>query len=367
MNYIKTYNSFKDESLNEGLGSVVKSAGGALKNFISGIMQPFKNLSKDFKNGLKVEDVKNKISAAVDVVLKDATQSVNNAKDESEITQIKDAFIKQLDAKTAEFDNSIKTIKESRINEGTIQDTYINARVLIDMIKDSFQKRSQEYDKKFAAAKDLATKKQVIIGEFNAAVTEFKKQIQDVNVIRQASDKYKQDNNLKVIQQTIKGTIQLDWNNIQVGVIPIQSGLENKSITEETAKKYPGYYVVVTSTSKKIFPKDIVRIAGTAKKGSTIKMTNLVRNGKPFDQMGEYETGSLSKISNDGKEVNQFEFQGGDSTTTTDTDPVKTVQDKLGEIKGDTEKMKKVSEILPFVLNKLGDNVKMDQLKKLLA
>ena len=93
MKYIKTYESFKvnkkeDELNEEFLGDVLKAAKGALKNFIGGILAPFKSLKDDFKKGLKFEEIKTKMNGALDTMLKSATSNINNAKDEDEIVQM---------------------------------------------------------------------------------------------------------------------------------------------------------------------------------------------------------------------------------------------------------------------------------------
>jgi hypothetical protein len=53
MKYVKTYESFKSrnkESVNEEfIGDIFKAAKGALKNFLGGLMAPFKSLKDDFK------------------------------------------------------------------------------------------------------------------------------------------------------------------------------------------------------------------------------------------------------------------------------------------------------------------------------
>ena len=198
MQYLKNYNSFKKEnSVNEELlGSLLKAASGALKNFITGISAPFKNLSADFKKGMKLEEAKKKMTATVEQVLKSAVDNINKAKDENEINQIKDGFSKSLDEKIAEFDKEIKTIKESAIFEGAVQDAMIGGRVLFGIFKDQMAALKMDFDKKFAAAKDLAAKKQVAIQELKTAVEGFKKKIADENLVKQATDKYKQENKI---------------------------------------------------------------------------------------------------------------------------------------------------------------------------
>jgi len=67
MKRIKNYKTFIESqdniTHNEGwIGDALKSASGTFKNFLTNIGAPFKNLVNDFKKGMKIEDVKNKIS-----------------------------------------------------------------------------------------------------------------------------------------------------------------------------------------------------------------------------------------------------------------------------------------------------------------
>lgn len=203
MQYLHKYDSFKNsqksEEVNEELlGSLFKAATGAFKNFITGISAPFKNLANDFKKGMKLEEAKKKMTTAIETMLKSATDNINKAKDENEINQMKDAFMKALDEKMAEFDKEIKTIKESNlINEGAVQDTMIGGRVLFGMLKDELAKIKTTFDQKFAAAKDLAGKKNAAIAGLKTAVDNFKKKIADENLLKQATDKYKTDNKIQ--------------------------------------------------------------------------------------------------------------------------------------------------------------------------
>lgn len=202
MKYIKMYEDFKSEPesepIQEGIFDMIKSATGAFKNFLGGISAPFKNLANDFKKGMKLSEVRNKISAALDQSLKSATDNINKAKDENEINQMKDAFRKEVDELMAGFDKGIKEIKESRlINEGAAKDALIGGRVMFGMLKDTMAKLKKDFDVKYAQAKDLASKKTVAIDEIKAVVTDFKKKIQDETQLKQATEKYKEENKIE--------------------------------------------------------------------------------------------------------------------------------------------------------------------------
>ena len=116
-------------------------------------------------------------------MLKNATANINKAKDEGEMNQMVDAFTKELEEKMAEFDKEIKTVKESKIYEGAVQDALIGGRVLFGMLKDEYARVKVEFDKKVAAAKDLNAKKQARIAELKSVVDGFKKKIADEKLV----------------------------------------------------------------------------------------------------------------------------------------------------------------------------------------
>ena len=198
MKYLKNYENYQTPVNEEFIGKMLAAATGAFKNFLTNISAPFKSLKDDFKKGMKMEDAKKKMTTTVDTILKSATDNINKAEDENAINQIKDAFRKELDDKIAEFDKEIKTIKESKlITEGVIKDTMVGARVMMGMLKDTALKFKADFDKKFAAAKDLAAKKAVAADELKQIATEFKKQIADANAFKKAEDKYVADNKIE--------------------------------------------------------------------------------------------------------------------------------------------------------------------------
>ena len=198
MKHLKNYQGFENQVNEEFIGKMLASATGAFKNFLTNITAPFKSLKDDFKKGMKLEDAKKKMTTTVDTILKSATDNINKAEDENAINQIKDAFRKEIDDKIKEFDTEIKTIKESNlINEGVIKDTMVGARVMMGMLRDTALKFKVDFDKKFAAAKDLAAKKAVAADELKQVAAEFKKQIADANAFKKAEDKYVADNKVE--------------------------------------------------------------------------------------------------------------------------------------------------------------------------
>ena len=166
MKRIKNYEDFKNDSVNEEfLGSLLAAAKGAFKNFLTGISAPFKSLKDDFKKGLKREELKKKISTMLDTLLKTTTDSINKAEDESALSQISLQFTKEFDEKCVEIDKEIQAVKESKGNlilEGAIKDSMIAGRVMLGVIKQKAAAIKMDFDKKLAAAKDLAGKKVVV-------------------------------------------------------------------------------------------------------------------------------------------------------------------------------------------------------------
>ena len=213
MKHIRKYESFKQnqtEPLNEELiGELIKAAKGALKNFLTGIAAPFKSLKDDFKKGYKIEQTKTKFVQTLDILLKTATDQIQKAKDENEINSMFDGFIKQIAEKEVEFEKESKSIKESVINEGVgdtpepgemsgnkVQNSMIAGKVMFGIVRDEYQKLKMEFDKRYAAAKDLASKKQVVIQNLKKLIDESKKRISDTKNITQGVDKFKQENKI---------------------------------------------------------------------------------------------------------------------------------------------------------------------------
>ena len=360
MKYVKTYESFKvnkkEEELNEEfLGDIFKAAKGALKNFLGGLMTPFKSLKDDFKKGLKFEQVKTKFVGAIDSILKVSTDNINKAKDEGEINQMIDAFRKQIDEKMAEFDKEIKTVKESKIFEGAVQDSLIGGRVLFGMLKDEMTRLKGDFDKKFAAAKDLNAKKQARIAEIKAIVDGFKKKINDEKLVKAATDKYKTDNK---IEGGGNKTVILDWGDVEVEIkLPVETG---------------GRYEIIKSGSKKLVLPDnrtlYCDISGEAKKGEKVefkKITVSSEADKPFqiDGKDSYTTGNLERIAFDGKEVDSYKFNSTESSSETPDD---VVAKELTPLKN-TDKMKKVAEVLPKIIAKIDDEPTMKKVTDALA
>jgi hypothetical protein len=360
MKYVKTYESFKinkkEEELNEEfLGDVFKAAKGALKNFLGGLLAPFKSLKDDFKKGLKFEEIKTKMNGALDTMLKNATANINKAKDEGEINQMIDAFMKEIDEKMAEFDKEIKAVKESKIYEGKVQDALIGGRVLFGMLKDEYNKVKADFDKKFAAAKDLNGKKQMAVARIKAVVDGFKKKVNDEKLVKAATDKYKTDNK---IEGGGNKTVILDWGDVEVEIkLPVETG---------------GRYEIIKSGSKKLVLPDnrtlYCDISGEAKKGEKVefkKITVSSEGNKPFqiDGKDSYTTGNLERIVLDGKEVDSYKFNSTESSSET---PDAVVDKELTPLKN-TDKMKKVAEVLPKIIAKIDDEETMKKVTDALA
>ena len=226
MRYVKKYESFnQEESTNEEfLGALYNAAKGALKNFLGNISAPFKTLKDDFKKGMEKEQVKKTMITKMDALLKAATDGINKAEDEEALTNMRLDFGKQIDDQIAEFDKEVKTVKESNsINEGKIQDALIGARVAFGMIKKKAGEIKADFDKKYAAALDLAAKKAVAISEIKTIIDDFKKTIMNNEIFKKAEAEYRAANQIaatpatdyKVGDQLIylrKGQLKTAWD-----------------------------------------------------------------------------------------------------------------------------------------------------------
>ena len=201
MKRINDYQKFRDEQINEEfLGALLSAAKGAFKNFLTGIAAPFKSIKDDFKKGLKREELKAKVTNMLNTLLKTTTDSINKAEDETALTTIKDQFTKEFDEKCIEIDKEIQTVKESNntlILEGAIKDGMIAGRVMLGMIKQKAAEIKMEFDKKVAAAKDLAGKKAFRVAEVKAIVDDFKKKVTDDKYLDEQIAKYKTDNKIE--------------------------------------------------------------------------------------------------------------------------------------------------------------------------
>jgi hypothetical protein len=205
MRYVKKYESFKQEdSTNEEfLGALYNAAKGALKNFLGNISAPFKTLKDDFKKGMEKEQVKKTMITKMDALLKGATDGINKAEDEEALTNMRLDFGKQIDDQIAEFDKEVKIVKESNsINEGKIQDALIGARVAFGMVKKKAAEIKADFDKKYAAAVDLAAKKAVAISEIKTIIDDFKKTIMNNEIFKKAEEEYRAANQIPAAPAT---------------------------------------------------------------------------------------------------------------------------------------------------------------------
>ena len=333
MKYVKTYESFKvnkkEEELNEEfLGDVFKAAKGALKNFLGGLLAPFKSLKDDFKKGLKFEEIKTKMSGALDTMLKNATANINKAKDEGEINQMIDAFMKEIDEKMVEFDKEIKSVKESKIYEGKVQDALIGGRVLFGMLKDEYNKVKADFDKKYAAAKDLNGKKQMAVARIKAVVEGFKKKVNDEKLVKAATDKYKTDNKIEAAPAGENPDLLKSY------------GVEKK---EDLVGKEVRYKTKAYDANKK--PEEQPENIGK------LKVLKVTPDGLFFDGEKEDFEKKMADV-----------LPGAEQTETPDA----VVAKELTPLKG-SDKMKKVAEVLPKIIAKIDDDDTMKKVSDALA
>lgn len=299
MKYIKNYQDFKNDSVNEEfLGSLWNMAKGAFKSFLGGLSNAFKSLKDDFKKELPREELKKKITGILDNLLKSSTDSINKAEDESALNQIMDQFRKEFDEKCIEIDKEIKTVKESKLNE-SLQDSMIAGRVLLGMIRNKAAEVKMEFDKKFAAAKDLAGKKASRISEIKMIVDDFKKKVTNDQYIDELIKKYKEENKIITV---LKNNLILNWGDVEIEL----------KVPEKGETKYG---IIKSNSMKLVIPKGktlLCDITGEAKKGDRVKLENITaEDGKTEFKIGAddfYETGELVKIVLNGKEVDSYKF-----------------------------------------------------------
>jgi len=296
MKYIKNYQDFKNNSVNEEfLRPLWDRAKGAFKSFLGGLSNAFKSLIDDFKKELPREELKKKITGILDNLLKSSTDSINKSEDESALNQIMDQFRKEFDEKCIEIDKEIKTAKESKL-----QDSMIAGRVLLGMVRNKAAEVKMEFDKKFASAKDLAGKKASRISEIKMIVDDFKKKItNDKYIIDELIKKYKDENKIITV---LKNNLILNWGDVEIEL----------KVPEKGETKYG---IIKSNSMKLVIPKGktlLCDITGEAKKGDRVKLENITaEDGKTEFKIGAddfYETGGLVKIVLNGKEVDSYKF-----------------------------------------------------------
>jgi hypothetical protein len=349
--YFKSFEDYNQEdSTNEGIMDFLKAASGAVKNFVNGISAPFKNFKADFQKGLDAAQAKTQMIKKLDDSLAQAIKNINSVKEQSEIGTLVDSFQKVIDNMILDFDKSIATVKESnQINEGKIQDTLIGGRIFLGLVKDEITKFSEEFKKKFAAAKNLADAKNLGIESLKKMVTEAKKKISDQNIVDQAVAKYKEEKKIETKPAEDTSGVVLNWGDVEVTVKP--------------SKEKPGFYQVVATNSKILNFKEgdilLGKLPPVVNVGKKVLITELERNGTP-EQNGKYQSGVIQKIVDNGKDVTKF------TTGVKEEDPTKKAQEELGKIKTDDAKMSKVVKFTKFIQDDKNKD-KIDEIEKIIG
>ena len=294
------------------------------------IAAPFKTLKDDFKKGMDREKVKQTMIAKMDALLKGATDGINKAEDEEALTNMRLDFVKQIDDQIAEFDKEVKIVKESNsINEGKIQDALIGASVAFGMMKKKAGEIKAEFDKKFAAAADLAAKKAVAISEIKTIVDDFKKTIMNNEIFKKAEEEYRKANQIAASTAT-------DYK-IGEELIYLRKG------QQKTA------WDALTDEQKKVPTTDEV-----AKKIVNVKKVDKIEGDK-FTFTGK-----------DGKQIvkTSAEIVGKIEVPVVEGEEEKKLQTDLGELKKVPEQMKRVAKFVDFIKTKAD---KLPEVDKLLA
>ena len=330
MRHIKKYESFKEEEKTneEFLGALYNAAKGALKNFLGNIAAPFKTLKDDFKKGMEKEQVKQTMIAKMDALLKGATDGINKAEDEEALTNMRLDFGKQIDDQIAEFDKEVKIVKESNsINEGKIQDALISASVAFGMMKKKAGEIKADFDKKYAAAADLAAKKAVAISEIKTIVDDFKKTITNNEIFKKAEEEYRKANQIAASTAT-------DYK-IGEELIYLRKG------QQKTA------WDALTDEQKKVPTTDEV-----AKKIVNVKKVDKIEGDK-FTFTGK-----------DGKQIvkTSAEIVGKIEVPVVEGEEEKKLQTDLGELKKDPEQIKRVAKFVDFIKTKADKLPEVDKL-----
>lgn len=321
MRYIKTNEEF--------LTDLYKLAKGSLKNFLGNIAAPFKTLKDDFKKGMDREKVKQTMITKMDTLLKGATDGINKAEDEEALTNMRLDFNKQIDDQIAEFDKEVKIVKESNsINEGKIQDALISASVAFGMMKKKAGEIKADFDKKYAAAADLAAKKAVAISEIKTIVDDFKKTITNNEIFKKAEEEYRKANQIaastatdyKIGEELIylrKGQQKTAWDTLT-------DEQKKAPTTDETAKNIVNV--------KKVDKIEGDKFTFTGKDGKQIVKTTAEIVGK-------------TEVPVEEGEVDEEKLKAD-----------------LGALKTDKEQMKRVAKFVDFIKTKADKLPEVDKL-----
>lgn len=104
-----------------------------------------------------------------------------------------------------------------------------------------------------------------------------------------------------------EGILVLSWGDVEIEIeLPKEGGTTRYKIIKSNSKK------LITSKEKSVF----CDISGEVKKGSKVKLEKLsIMDGGDLKIDGQdfYETGDISKIKLDGKEVDSYKFGEGDA------------------------------------------------------
>jgi len=329
MRYVKKYENFQqeDKTNEELLGALYNAAKGALKSFLGNIAAPFKTLKDDFKKGMDREKVKKTMIEKMDALLKGATDGINKAEDEEALTNMRLDFGKQIDDQIAEFDKEVKIVKESNsINEGKIQDALISASVAFGMMKKKAGEIKADFDKKYAAAADLAAKKAVAISEIKTIVDDFKKTITNNEIFKKAEEEYRKANQIAASTAT----------DYKVG----EELIYLRKDQQKTA------WDALTDEQKKAPTTDEV-----AKKIVNVKKVDKIEGDK-FTFTGK-----------DGKQIVKTTAEiVGKTEVPVEGEDEKKLQADLGELKKVPEQMKRVAKFVDFIKTKADKLPEVDKL-----
>jgi hypothetical protein len=152
-----------------------------------------------------------------------------------------------------------------------------------------------------------------------------------------------------------EGTLVLTWGDVEIEIeLPKEGGTTRYKIIKSNSQK------LIASKEKSVF----CDISGEVKKGGKVKLEKLsIETGDPLKIDGQdfYETGDIEKITLDGKEVDNYKFEGEEADVEVD------LQKKLGDIKAkNPEGLKKIASYASFIADEKNKD-KIDEIEKIIG
>jgi hypothetical protein len=201
MKYIKKYDKFKDSSVNEEfVGAMLKALGGLIK-------KAFQNLRDSWKKWNTEDEAKKGISAQLDIIAKNCTDSINKAESKAAIEEAKTAFNNEINALAQQLLKDLQTIKEEA-GEGK-KDILLAVAASISKLSNLINAAKTGNIAKqiatFQTQKDLANDEKKLIAKqkpleiqiINNSIAEIKKIFADPDKFKEVMGEYKETNKIQ--------------------------------------------------------------------------------------------------------------------------------------------------------------------------